>query len=103
MGKPAASSSSNWHIVLFNGTKAQAEAMKEELSIFLLSHLRVKLSDEKTKVTHLNDGFKFLGFWIERSLNARRELKTKVLIPRKAMRNFKEKICVITAPGTHQS
>jgi RNA-directed DNA polymerase len=89
-------------VVLCNGTKAQAEEMKEELSIFLLSHLRVKLSEEKTKVTHLNDGFKFLGFWIERSLNARRELKTKVLIPKEAMQKFKENICIITAPGTHQ-
>jgi RNA-directed DNA polymerase len=89
-------------VVLCNGTKAQTEEMKKELSLFLSSHLRVRLSDEKTKVTHLNDGFKFLGFRIERSLNARRELKTKVLIPKEAMQKLKDKICFITAPGTHQ-
>ncbi len=88
-------------VLLCNGTRAQAEAMKEELYHFLKT-LRLKLSKEKTRVTHLNDGFKFLGFWIQRRLNARRELKTNLLIPQDAIAKLKAKIDLITAPGTHQ-
>jgi RNA-directed DNA polymerase len=53
-------------VVLCTGTKSQAEALREELYLFLKSTLRLELSKEKTKITHLNDGFKFLGFRIER-------------------------------------
>jgi RNA-directed DNA polymerase len=40
--------------VLCNGTRAEAEAMKQELTQFLSSELKLTLSEEKTKVTHLN-------------------------------------------------
>jgi len=46
-------------VVLCNGTKAQALAMKEELKE-VLDHMGLKLSEEKTKVTHITEGFKFL-------------------------------------------
>jgi RNA-directed DNA polymerase len=47
-------------VVLCNGTKAQALDMKEELKD-ILDHMGLKLSEEKTKVTHITEGFKFLG------------------------------------------
>jgi hypothetical protein len=53
--------------------------MKQELSIFLRTELKLTLSDEKTKITHLNDGFEFLGFRILRC-RAAPGLKTKILI-----------------------
>jgi RNA-directed DNA polymerase len=40
-------------VVLCNGTKAQALDMKEELKN-TLDHMGLKLSEEKTKVTHIN-------------------------------------------------
>ena len=77
MGKPAAtdrpclrslshSFTLDW-VVLCNGTKAQAHAMKEELGGFL-SIMGLKLSEEKTKVTHITEGFDFLGYRIIRSI-----------------------------------
>jgi hypothetical protein len=54
-------------VVLCNGNKDQAEDMREELYQFLKSSLRLELSKEKTKITHLNDGFNFLGFRMQRS------------------------------------
>ena len=42
-------------VVLCNGTKAQALAMKEELKE-VLHHMGLKLSEEKTKVTHITHG-----------------------------------------------
>lgn len=88
-------------VVLCNGTRAQAEEMKEALYEYLAT-LRLKLSKEKTKVTHLNDGFEFLGFWIQRRPNSRGELKTNVLIPKRAIVKFKAKIAMIIAPATHR-
>ena len=49
-------------VVLCDGTKEQAEAMRQELYKFLKSELMLELSLEKTKVTHASDGFEFLGF-----------------------------------------
>jgi RNA-directed DNA polymerase len=45
-------------VVLCNGTKAQAHEMKEELK-HVLDQMGLKLSEEKTKVTHITEGFIF--------------------------------------------
>jgi group II intron reverse transcriptase/maturase len=87
-------------IVLCNGTKAQAEAMREELYNFLSTELKLGLSKEKTKITHLNDGFKFLGFWIQRC-PAETGVKTKILIPKEAVDKVIAKIKQATRPDTH--
>lgn len=47
-----------------NSAKAQADALREELSHFLATTLRLDLSKDKTTSTHLNDGCTFLGFQI---------------------------------------
>jgi RNA-directed DNA polymerase len=88
-------------VVLCNGTKVQAEALREELYTFLKTTLRLDLSKEKTKITHLNDGFKFLGFWIQRA-QGHNGLKTKVTIPKEAMDKVKGKIDLALAHSSHQ-
>lgn len=87
-------------VVLCNGTKKQAEEMKEELRIFLKDELGIELSTEKTKVTHLNDGFQFLGFKIWRC-RTQKGINTIVTIPKEAMDNIREKIKRATDPTTH--
>jgi RNA-directed DNA polymerase len=88
-------------VVLCNGTRVQAEALREELYLFLKSTLRLELSKEKTRITHLNDGFKFLGFWIQRA-QGHNGMKTKVTIPKEAMDKVKSKIGLALAPASHQ-
>lgn len=88
-------------VVLCNGTQAQAEALREELYLFLKSTLRLELSQEKTRITHLNDGFKFLGFWMQRA-KGHDGMKTKVTIPQEAMDKIKGKIGRALAPASHQ-
>jgi RNA-directed DNA polymerase len=88
-------------VILWNGTTAQAEALREELYGFLKSTLRLELSKEKTKITHLNDGFKFLGFWISRT-KGHDGMKTKVTIPQEAMNKIKGNIDLALAPSSHQ-
>jgi 5-methylcytosine-specific restriction endonuclease McrA len=78
------------------------EGMRKEIHSFLKKDLKLELSLEKTKITHLNDGFKFLGFWIQRAMG-QAGMGTKILIPKEAMDKVKDKITAITDPGTHQS
>jgi len=52
-------------VVFTNGSKAEAMALKDEFDA-MLSSIGLTLSPTKTLVTHVNDGFDFLGFHIQR-------------------------------------
>jgi RNA-directed DNA polymerase len=51
--------------LLVSGTKAHAEALREELA-GVLSTMGLRLSPEKTLITHIEDGLDFLGWRIQR-------------------------------------
>ena len=53
-------------VVVGNGTKAEVKATKAAIQQFLETELHLTLSEEKTVITHVNDGFDFLGFHIQR-------------------------------------
>jgi RNA-directed DNA polymerase len=90
-------------VVLCNGTKAQALEVKEELGL-LLTQMGLTLSEEKTKVTHITEGFKFLGYWIERSIGTKGKMVPKVRIPEDAIKRFQHKVRGICSPRTsHES
>ena len=88
-------------VILCNGTKEQAHVMRTEVRNFLASDLRLTLAMEKTKVTHLNDGFDFLGFTVQRSMG-HNGMKTKVLISSKGLKKHLGAIQVATSPDTHE-
>jgi RNA-directed DNA polymerase len=63
--KHAASSSSNWHIV----TGCSKELLENEVKPIVEEFLKergLELSQEKTRITHIEDGFDFLGQHIRR-------------------------------------
>lgn len=51
-------------ILAFTGTNYQAQLHKEKMSKFLREELFLSLSEEKTLITHIQDGVNFLGFRI---------------------------------------
>lgn len=53
-------------VVVTNAGIAEVEATKEELRDFLATELHLELSETKTVITHVSDGFTFLGFHIQR-------------------------------------
>src|SRR5260221_7579922 len=53
-------------IIVIRGTQAQAKEIKEECKRFLQEELGLELSEEKTAITHIIDGFDFLGYHIFR-------------------------------------
>src|SRR2546423_1706653 len=67
-------------VVLCNGIRAEAQQMKEELG-GLLAYMGLTLSAEKTKLTHITEGFTFLGSWIIRTTGQKGKMVPKVLIP----------------------
>ncbi len=53
-------------LLLTNGGKAEAMRIKDEFKTFLTEELKLELSPEKTRITHVNQGFDFLGFHVQR-------------------------------------
>lgn len=88
-------------VALSNGSKEEAEEMKQNLRQFLQEKLSLELSKEKMKITHLNDGFEFLGFKIHRSIGAK-GMTTKVLIPQESVNKLMNKIKLATDRSQHQ-
>jgi RNA-directed DNA polymerase len=86
-------------VVLCNGTKAEAHAIKEELKEFLRT-MGLTLSEDKTHVTHIPEGFTFLGYRIMRKVGERGNMVPKVLIPDSAIAKFRSKLRGMLAPST---
>jgi 5-methylcytosine-specific restriction endonuclease McrA len=88
-------------VILSNGTKAQVEGMRDEVRNFLSCELHLTLSMEKTRITHLNDGFDFLGFHIRRGMG-HSGMKTKVVISARGLEKHLNALRAATAPATHE-
>ncbi len=88
-------------VVLCSGAREDAERLRAELHQFLQGELRLTLSLEKTKITHIKDGFDFLGFQLRRCMGAT-GMGIKTLISAKAMRRHVDFIRQVTSPSTHE-
>jgi RNA-directed DNA polymerase len=89
-------------VVLVSGTQAHACALKVEVAA-VLSPIGLRLSEEKTGVCHIDEGFEFLGWRIQRQ---RKRGSNKVFIyswpRRKALASILAKVKAITRQGTNQ-
>jgi RNA-directed DNA polymerase len=79
-------------VVIVKGTRAHAEAMREACRGFLEGQLKLTLNMEKTHVTHVNDGFVFLGHRIIRKRGPRGRMRPVSTIPWEKYRRFAEKL-----------
>jgi RNA-directed DNA polymerase len=79
-------------VVIVKGTKTDAAAIREECREFLEGELMLTLNLEKTHVTHVNDGFVFLGHRIIRKRGPRGTMHVVTTIPREKQRNFAAKL-----------
>ncbi|MFB8342866.1 group II intron reverse transcriptase/maturase [Brucella cytisi] len=75
-------------VVIVKGTKAQAEEIREECRAFLEGELKLTLNMEKTHVTHVNDGFVFLGHRIIRKRGGRGQMSIVTTIPKEKAKGF---------------
>ena len=75
-------------VIAVKGTKEQAEAIREECREVLEVKLKLTLNMEKTHVTHVNDGFTFLGHRLVRKRSGRGHMRVATTIPRDKARSF---------------
>ena len=59
------------------GAKEDAQAVKQEIGVFIAEQLKLELSDEKTLVTKATDRAKFLGFEIRVTPQSNQTKRTK--------------------------
>ena len=84
-------------LLLTNGSKQEAYRLRDEFQSFLMERLKLELAVEKTHVTHVNDGFEFLGFHVRRYLSGHDRPKLLVMPSDKAQQRLKARIKEMTA------
>jgi RNA-directed DNA polymerase len=87
-------------VVLMHGTKSQAEALKEGIGQLLASRLKMTLSVDKTHITHIDDGFVFLGFHIQAKTRGDRRRIVLTIPAKPALASVMRKIKKLTGQGT---
>ena len=68
-------------VVMVKGTKRQAEVIRDQCRDFLEGKLKLTLNMEKTHITHVNDGFVFLGHRIIRKRGPKGNMRVVTGIP----------------------
>jgi len=86
-------------VLLTNGPKEEAYRLRDEFQAFLRDTLKLELSPEKTLITHVNEGFDFLGFNIRRYTNPEKGTKPVTLVKPsiKSVERLKAKIRLMTS------
>jgi RNA-directed DNA polymerase len=88
-------------VVAWNGTKEGAIQLKIEIGCFLKDHLGLDLSETKTRVTHVTEGYDFLSFTVKRVIDEKRGYNELVFYPSKAsVMKLKRRIKEMTKRGT---
>jgi hypothetical protein len=91
-------------VVLVAGTEAQARDEKEELARYLHEELKLTLSVEKTHVTALTEGFRFLGHRVFLRWDPRWGYWPRIEIPKEKARDLRYRVKQMTNRGhTHLS
>jgi len=86
----------DWCVFLTRADKRYAESLKEEIREYIRDQCGLELSMEKTKVTHVRDGFDFLGFRLEMGSGRNGKLVPKIRISQKAISNIQLRLNEVT-------
>jgi RNA-directed DNA polymerase len=90
-------------VVLVAGTQAHAEALRKEVAR-VLAPIGLRLSEAKTKVCHIDEGFDFLGFRIQRHQQKGSNRRYVYSFPSKrSVTSIRRKIKAITGQITQQT
>ncbi|MEK2478309.1 group II intron reverse transcriptase/maturase [Streptomyces noursei] len=90
-------------LVLVSGTRDNAEAVRNEVAS-VLTPMGLTLSEEKTFITHIDEGFDFLGWHIQRHPKRGTDKRHVYNYPsKKALMAVKEKVKKICRKSTHLS
>ena len=88
-------------VVLVSGTKQHAEALREEVAA-LLAPIGLRLSAAKTKICHIDEGFDFLGFRIQRKRKRGTDKRVIYTFPsKKALASIIGRVRTLTRRSSH--
>jgi RNA-directed DNA polymerase len=89
-------------VVVVHGTREHAEEVREKAAAVLQS-VGLRLSETKTKIAHIDEGFDFLGFRIKRSRQPGSAKRYVYTYPsRDALMRVKSKVRALTQGNLHQ-
>lgn len=89
-------------VVLVSGEREHAEALYDQIAD-VLAPMGLRLSEEKTFVVGIDEGFDFLGFRIQRHYKPGTSRQFVYTFPsRKSVAAIKQKVKTITTQGTHK-
>jgi RNA-directed DNA polymerase len=86
-------------VVVVKGSQAQAEAVMAELPQ-ILERIGLKLSTDKTRLTHIDGGFEFLGFRIVRKPRANKKPCVYTFVSDEPLDSAKRKVKALTKEST---
>lgn len=90
-------------VLMVAGTRAHAEALRDEAAA-VLAPMGLRLSEEKTRIAHIDEGFDFLGFRIQRHTKRGTNRRHVYTYPsKKALASIKAKVRTLTRGATDQS
>lgn len=90
-------------VVMVHGTRDNAEALWDEVGA-VLAPMGLRLSEAKTRVCHLDEGFDFLGFRIQRRPKPGTNQWHVYTYPsHKSLQAIKDKIRVLTRRSSHRT
>jgi RNA-directed DNA polymerase len=90
-------------VVMVSGGRAHAEALREQVAD-VLAPMGLRLSDAKTKVCHIDEGFDFLGFRIQRRRKRGTTKRVVYTYPsKKALASITGKVRAITNRNGHRT
>jgi RNA-directed DNA polymerase len=78
-------------VIVVKGTRKHAEAVREVCREFLEGELKLTLNMDKTHITHVNDGFVFLGHRIIRKRGPHGRMRPVATIPWEKYLGFAER------------
>lgn len=81
----------DWCVFLTRCNKRKAQRLRDEIRDFLLEECGLRLSEEKTRITHVRDGFNFLGFRLSVGKGKSGTAVPKIKIGRQAITNIQQR------------
>jgi RNA-directed DNA polymerase len=90
-------------VVMVSGSRDDAEALRDEVAS-VLAPMGLSLSEEKTKVCHIDEGFDFLGFRIQRRLQRGTNKRKVYTYPsKKSLASVMGKVRALTRKWRHRT
>jgi group II intron reverse transcriptase/maturase len=86
----------DWCVFVTRANKHHAERLRERIREFLKETSNLELSVEKTHITHVRDGFDFLGFHLEKSIGQKGKLVPKIKVSQKSISKIRLRLNEVT-------